>query len=192
MADRRSWFERARDVVKRALGIEGGEETPIPQPLDVPIPVQPETPPPQGPPPSRGGPPFLPRSGENQPGRTNERDRIEYHERAKYTLPRWGVGDEDTPPSVHELDRLVRASTRRNTSDYYTFVVTGRASKDSPKRGRQRDIAEPITLAFVKTKEDVDDAFEHATNAEEFMSWLTGGIEDLEWYEVHNVSIIDR
>ena len=173
---RRNWFQKIADIVKDALGIKSEEPT-------TPETTPPEPTPPQGAP-RRGVPPFLPQR-EEEP--EEEEDRTYYMERDRYVLPRWKVDE----PSIGDIERLARASSRRKTQGYYTIIITGIPKEDSPRRNRKLGPNDIVTLSYVKPARDLWDAIGGSSSAEEWTRNLLRA-ERTEWTYVQSVDIVDR
>ena len=122
------------------------------------------------------------------------------------SLARWEVVD----PSIQDIYELINQAGQR---EFYTWIITGVPSRDSPKVGARRGWTEgqTVTLGFVKDSDEVAfvieqneaanqaaadeggwDAMEvNVWNAADFCTALTSA-EELEWYEVSILAILNR
>jgi hypothetical protein len=107
--------------------------------------------------------------------------------KGKKVLPRYGFAR----LNVEDVAAFVKASKQ----DRFTFIVTGLANADSPKRKVKRDITKPITLGIGPVpREMVEDAIKDSSTMLELMNYISPnapGFEGgLEWEEITSVSIL--
>lgn len=185
-------LKRAGEFLERIVG---------PTPEAVPPPPPPPPPPPA--PPTGGG--FFDETPEERakdepqyPGEEPTITRrqihdIDFSERDGRILPRWEVGSEDSPPTIGDIEALMRDADSGRTDFTYTFIIIGVVRIDSPRRRRETTLAldETVIRGYRKTVNNSWFYLVNSDSVEDYFNQLLR-IDDVEWDRIDSVQILDK
>ncbi len=118
---------------------------------------------------------------------------IIYIPRSGSVLGRWEVGPETSPPTLGDVEELLRvADEGRDGQPFYTYIVYGVLEVDSPRAAKVREVGdEPDYLGFVVPFNNAWYYFGGANTIEEYFNELLR-LSTVVWKRIDTVQVLDK